>query len=75
MQPAKNYIRYYSDILFLSESTDNELGLARCGLGGPIEYVVDCTLGYYKGDVPELGRYMTGEFPHKHSAVGVHYKV
>uniref|UniRef100_A0A915A811 Phospholipid/glycerol acyltransferase domain-containing protein n=1 Tax=Parascaris univalens TaxID=6257 RepID=A0A915A811_PARUN len=57
------------------DNNNMELNLARCGLGGPVEYVVDCTLGYYKGDVPELGRYMTGEFPHKQSTVGVHYKI
>ncbi|VDK74132.1 unnamed protein product [Anisakis simplex] len=49
--------------------------VARCGLGGPIEYVVDATLGYYKGETPDLGRCMTGEFPHNHSTVGIHYKI
>ncbi|VDM39853.1 unnamed protein product [Toxocara canis] len=57
------------------DSIDKEMDVARCGLGGPVEYIVDCTLGYYKGDVPELGKYMTGDFPNNHSTVGIHYKI
>ncbi|VDN54211.1 unnamed protein product [Dracunculus medinensis] len=48
--------------------------VAYSGLGKPIEYIVDCTIAYYKGDVANLGQYLMGEFPHGVSTVGIHYK-
>lgn len=41
----------------------------------PLDYVVDCTLGYYKGKVADLGSAMLGEWPSGNSNVAVHYTV
>jgi hypothetical protein len=41
----------------------------------PIEYIVDCTLGYPKGVLPGLGEAMLGEWPNDDSTVSIHYKV
>jgi len=41
----------------------------------PFEYVVDCTLGYPKGQVVDLGKAMMGEWPDGDSNVAVHYRI
>lgn len=41
----------------------------------PIEFVVDCTLGYPRGDVVDLGAAMVGEWPRGDTRVAVHYAV
>lgn len=40
-----------------------------------IEYIVDCTLGYPRGKVPELGDAMLGEWPDADSTLAIHYSV
>uniref|UniRef100_A0A1I7YM83 PlsC domain-containing protein n=1 Tax=Steinernema glaseri TaxID=37863 RepID=A0A1I7YM83_9BILA len=45
------------------------------GCENPIEYIVDCTLGYPKGEVVELGKAMTGEWPNNDTTVSVHYRI
>uniref|UniRef100_A0A914VC32 Phospholipid/glycerol acyltransferase domain-containing protein n=1 Tax=Plectus sambesii TaxID=2011161 RepID=A0A914VC32_9BILA len=40
-----------------------------------IEYVIDVTLGYSKGRVPELGSAMMNEWPGNDSNVAIHYSV
>jgi len=45
------------------------------GRENPIEYVIDCTLGYPKGDVVELGKAMTGEWPENNTTVAIHYRI
>lgn len=40
-----------------------------------MDYVVDCTLGYARGDMPSLGETMLGEWPNNTSTVAIHYKV
>lgn len=49
------------------------LTAAHTGSGPPIEYVIDCTLGYPKGKVPNLVDAMLGEWPDSH--VSIHYKI
>ncbi|KAI1696867.1 putative 1-acyl-sn-glycerol-3-phosphate acyltransferase acl-12 [Ditylenchus destructor] len=41
----------------------------------PVEYVIDCTLGYPKGVVAGLGEAMIGEWPNDTTTVAIHYKV
>ncbi|TKR72250.1 hypothetical protein L596_019726 [Steinernema carpocapsae] len=41
----------------------------------PIEYIVDCTLGYPKGEVVDLGKAMTGEWPSDNTTVAIHYRI
>lgn len=49
---------------------------ANAGDYPPLEYVVDCTLGYPKGEVCDLGQAMLGEWPEgNNSSVAVHYKI
>lgn len=57
------------------EVVEGEEQIARCGLGPPIEYVVDCTIGYRKGEVPNLANYMIGDTPHDDFFIGAHYKI
>uniref|UniRef100_A0AC34QN90 Phospholipid/glycerol acyltransferase domain-containing protein n=1 Tax=Panagrolaimus sp. JU765 TaxID=591449 RepID=A0AC34QN90_9BILA len=54
---------------------DDSMKLARSGLGGPIEYIVDCTLGYPKGKVAGVGAAMLGEWPDSNPHVSIHYAV
>lgn len=50
--------------------------VATVAINDNIEYVVDCTLGYARGAVPELGDAMLGEWPDDESnVVAVHYRV
>lgn len=62
-------------ILDLAGKASDDDKMARCGLGGPIDYVVDCTIGYRKGEVPNLVNYMTGEIPQDDFFIGAHYKI
>lgn len=48
---------------------------ARCGLGEPIDYVVDCTIGYRKGEVPNLMNLLCGELPPDDFFVAIHHKI
>ncbi|KAI6222960.1 Acl-12 [Aphelenchoides fujianensis] len=41
----------------------------------PMEFVVDCTLGYPRGEVVDLGAAMVGEWPRGDTHVAVHYAV
>jgi hypothetical protein len=41
----------------------------------PFEFIVDCTLGYPKGKVVDLGKAMLGEWPDGDSNVAVHYRI
>ncbi|CEF61929.1 Acyl-CoA:lysophosphatidylglycerol acyltransferase 1 [Strongyloides ratti] len=41
----------------------------------PIKYIVDCTLGYPKGIVPDIRDALLQEWPHGTSKVGIHYKI
>ncbi|MFH4976601.1 hypothetical protein AB6A40_003310 [Gnathostoma spinigerum] len=52
-----------------------EGSLAVCGMGGPIEYVVDSTIGYKNGDVPSLMKAMLGEYPNNQSTISVYYRI
>jgi lysophosphatidylglycerol acyltransferase 1 len=46
---------------------------ARVGSGAPMEYIIDCTLGYPNGNVPKLGKAMFGEW--LNSNVAIHYSI
>uniref|UniRef100_A0A1I7SH86 PlsC domain-containing protein n=1 Tax=Bursaphelenchus xylophilus TaxID=6326 RepID=A0A1I7SH86_BURXY len=41
----------------------------------PMEYVIDCTLGYPKGEVVDISKAMLGEWPNDNSHVAVHYSI
>uniref|UniRef100_A0A0K0EYX5 PlsC domain-containing protein n=1 Tax=Strongyloides venezuelensis TaxID=75913 RepID=A0A0K0EYX5_STRVS len=41
----------------------------------PIEYLVDCTLGYPKGIVPDIRDALLQEWPCGNSKVGIHFKI
>ncbi|KAI6209672.1 Acl-12 [Aphelenchoides besseyi] len=41
----------------------------------PMEYIIDATLGYPKGNVVDLGSAMLGEWPNGNTNVAVHYKI
>uniref|UniRef100_A0A0N4ZPD4 PlsC domain-containing protein n=1 Tax=Parastrongyloides trichosuri TaxID=131310 RepID=A0A0N4ZPD4_PARTI len=41
----------------------------------PLKYIVDCTLGYHKGEVPDLRDVLLQEWPNNNSTVGIHYKI
>ncbi|CAD5230733.1 unnamed protein product [Bursaphelenchus okinawaensis] len=41
----------------------------------PMEYVVDCTLGYPRGEVVDLGKAMLNEWPNNDTHVAVHYSI
>uniref|UniRef100_A0A914Z918 Phospholipid/glycerol acyltransferase domain-containing protein n=1 Tax=Panagrolaimus superbus TaxID=310955 RepID=A0A914Z918_9BILA len=46
---------------------------ARVGNNPPMEYIIDCTLGYPNGKVPGLGEAMLGEW--HYSNVAIHYSI
>ncbi|KAE9548880.1 hypothetical protein FO519_007905 [Halicephalobus sp. NKZ332] len=62
-------------VLDVCGPTDESYTTARSGLGGPVEYIIDCTLGYPKGKVGGLGEVMVGEWPEGNSNVAIHYKI
>lgn len=46
----------------------------------PLEYIIDCTLGYHRGVVPHFGRALLGEYPFSEdkpdgSTIAVHYRI
>uniref|UniRef100_A0A0N5AYA5 PlsC domain-containing protein n=1 Tax=Syphacia muris TaxID=451379 RepID=A0A0N5AYA5_9BILA len=41
----------------------------------PIEYIVDSTIGYSKGKVPNLGNLMCGDLPSNDFFVAIHHKI
>ncbi|CAB3399787.1 unnamed protein product [Caenorhabditis bovis] len=50
--------------------------LANCGSGTPIRYIIDATIGYSKGIVPDMGGAMIGEWPTEDSSnFAVHYEI
>ncbi|VDM62372.1 unnamed protein product [Angiostrongylus costaricensis] len=49
--------------------------LSRCGGGPPIEYIIDATLGYPKGIVPDIRSILLGEKCFPDSGVCIHYEV
>lgn len=55
--------------------TKENATVARCGWGPPIEYVIDATLGYPKGDVVDLSSAMLGDFPHNDPNLAIYYEV
>lgn len=64
--------KFYCQTL-IYKNLDNSL--SRSGNPGPIEYIIDCTLGYPKGKVADMGQIMLGEWPDEDSTVAVHYRV
>uniref|UniRef100_A0A1I7WSQ7 Amidohydro-rel domain-containing protein n=1 Tax=Heterorhabditis bacteriophora TaxID=37862 RepID=A0A1I7WSQ7_HETBA len=35
--------------------SQDDVNISRCGARPPVEYIIDATLGYAKGDVPNIG--------------------
>uniref|UniRef100_A0A7E4VI63 PlsC domain-containing protein n=1 Tax=Panagrellus redivivus TaxID=6233 RepID=A0A7E4VI63_PANRE len=62
-------------VLDVAGPSDNSLTDAKSGLGEPIEYIVDVTLGYPKGNVVSLGDAMVGEWPDNDSRIAMHYRI
>uniref|UniRef100_A0AC34FTD4 Phospholipid/glycerol acyltransferase domain-containing protein n=1 Tax=Panagrolaimus sp. ES5 TaxID=591445 RepID=A0AC34FTD4_9BILA len=60
----------------LSVCGPSEKSLTKARVGGnnpPMEYIIDCTLGYPNGNVPGLGEAMLGEW--HYSNVAIHYSI
>lgn len=52
-----------------------DVATSRCGAGPAVEYIIDATLGYPKGAVPNIGSAIVGEWPSSDGRVCVHYDV
>ncbi|KAI6191936.1 putative 1-acyl-sn-glycerol-3-phosphate acyltransferase acl-12 [Aphelenchoides bicaudatus] len=72
---SKNWSCSYSLVSLwkIIESLDETK--ANAGNFPPLEYVVDCTLGYPNGEVVDLGQAMLGDWPRNNSNVAVHYSI
>ncbi|CAI4229250.1 unnamed protein product [Auanema sp. JU1783] len=59
----------------MAPSAENP-GIARCGGGPPVEYIIDATLGYPHGEVPDISSAMMGEWTNADSShISIHYDV
>lgn len=56
--------------------TDDSLSMSKCGKGEPIKYIIDATIGYRKGAVPDICDVMMGDWESvEASQFAVHYDV
>uniref|UniRef100_A0A1I7TWF0 PlsC domain-containing protein n=1 Tax=Caenorhabditis tropicalis TaxID=1561998 RepID=A0A1I7TWF0_9PELO len=55
---------------------DETLSSSKCGKGEPIKYIIDATIGYHRGVVPDICDAVMGDWPSiDASAFAVHYEV
>ncbi|KAE9419598.1 hypothetical protein Angca_009747, partial [Angiostrongylus cantonensis] len=63
------------DVLGPARGSEEGNKLSRCGGGPPIEYIIDATLGYPNGIVPDIRSILLGEKCFPDSGVCIHYEV
>jgi lysophosphatidylglycerol acyltransferase 1 len=62
-------------VLSVCGPSDKSLKKSRTGNGAPVEYIIDCTLGYPNGKIVVLSDAILGEWPGSNSNVSIHYNI
>lgn len=73
---GKHTLSVYLGPHYNNHMFSDTLELSKCGKGEPIKYIIDATIGYPHGVVPNISEAMMGEWPSADaSEFAVHYDV